>query len=31
MGIPIVVIQEGGYAVSALGDNVVALLNGIEA
>lgn len=29
MGIPIVVIQEGGYAIAALGDNVVALLDGI--
>ncbi len=29
LGIPIVVIQEGGYAVAALGDNVVALLDGL--
>lgn len=31
LGIPIVVVQEGGYAVAALGDNVVALLNGLAA
>jgi acetoin utilization deacetylase AcuC-like enzyme len=29
LGIPVVVIQEGGYAVAALGDNVVALLDGL--
>ncbi|MFM2308626.1 MAG: hypothetical protein RLY87_746, partial [Chloroflexota bacterium] len=29
LGIPIVVIQEGGYAVAALGENVVALLDGL--
>ncbi len=29
LGIPVVVIQEGGYAIQALGDNVVALLDGL--
>ncbi len=29
LDIPIVVIQEGGYALTALGDNVVALLDGL--
>ena len=29
LGIPVVVIQEGGYAIEALGDNVVALLDGL--
>lgn len=31
IGIPLVIIQEGGYVVEALGDNVVALLDGIGA
>lgn len=30
LDIPVVVIQEGGYAVAALGDNVVALLDGLS-
>ncbi|MFM2032613.1 MAG: hypothetical protein RLZZ297_1378 [Chloroflexota bacterium] len=30
LDIPVVVIQEGGYAVAALGDNVVALLDGLR-
>jgi acetoin utilization deacetylase AcuC-like enzyme len=29
LGIPVVVIQEGGYAIEALGDNLVALLHGM--
>jgi acetoin utilization deacetylase AcuC-like enzyme len=29
LGIPVVVIQEGGYAIEALGNNVVALLDGL--
>lgn len=31
LGLPVAVIQEGGYAIAALGDNVVALLDGIQA
>lgn len=31
LGMPIVVIQEGGYAVAELGSNVVALLGGLTA
>ncbi len=30
LGMPIVVVQEGGYAIDALGDNLVALLHGIS-
>jgi acetoin utilization deacetylase AcuC-like enzyme len=30
LDIPVVVIQEGGYAVAALGENVVALLDGLS-
>lgn len=29
LGLPILAVQEGGYAVSALGDNVVSLLRGL--
>ncbi|MFZ9857737.1 MAG: histone deacetylase family protein [Roseiflexaceae bacterium] len=29
LGLPVVVIQEGGYAIDALGDNLVALLHGM--
>ena len=31
LGIPVVIIQEGGYVVDALGDNLVALLDGVGA
>jgi acetoin utilization deacetylase AcuC-like enzyme len=30
LGMPVVALQEGGYAVDALGDNVVALLTGLR-
>ncbi|MFQ3634077.1 MAG: histone deacetylase family protein, partial [Roseiflexus sp.] len=30
LNLPVLVIQEGGYAIEALGDNVVALLQGLE-
>jgi acetoin utilization deacetylase AcuC-like enzyme len=30
LGLPVLVIQEGGYAVSALGENVISLLRGLE-
>ncbi|NBU64041.1 MAG: histone deacetylase family protein [Chloroflexia bacterium] len=30
LGLPVAVIQEGGYAIAALGDNVVALLDGLQ-
>jgi acetoin utilization deacetylase AcuC-like enzyme len=30
LGIPVIALQEGGYAVDALGDNVVALLTGLR-
>jgi acetoin utilization deacetylase AcuC-like enzyme len=30
LGVPIIALQEGGYAVDALGDNVVALLTGLR-
>lgn len=29
LGLPTLVVQEGGYAVSALGDNVISLLRGV--
>jgi len=29
LGIPVVIIQEGGYVVDALGDNLMALLDGV--
>ncbi len=31
LGLPVLVVQEGGYAVAALGENVVSLLRGLEA
>jgi acetoin utilization deacetylase AcuC-like enzyme len=31
LGLPTLVVQEGGYAVAALGENVVGLLRGLEA
>lgn len=31
LGLPTLVVQEGGYAISALGQNVVSLLQGMEA
>jgi acetoin utilization deacetylase AcuC-like enzyme len=30
LNLPTLVVQEGGYAIDALGDNVVALLQGLE-
>jgi acetoin utilization deacetylase AcuC-like enzyme len=30
LGLPVAIIQEGGYAIAALGDNVVALLDGVQ-
>lgn len=30
LGLPIVVVQEGGYAVEAIGDNVVSFLSGLS-
>lgn len=30
LGLPTLVVQEGGYAIDALGDNAVALLRGLE-
>lgn len=30
LGVPTLVVQEGGYAIDALGDNAVALLQGLE-
>jgi acetoin utilization deacetylase AcuC-like enzyme len=30
LGLPVAIIQEGGYAIEALGDNVVALLDGVQ-
>ena len=30
LGMPIIVLQEGGYAVDALGDNVLALIGGLR-
>ncbi len=30
LGLPTLAVQEGGYAIDALGDNVVALLQGLE-
>ena len=30
LGLPTLIVQEGGYAIDALGDNVVALLQGLE-
>jgi acetoin utilization deacetylase AcuC-like enzyme len=30
LGIPVIALQEGGYAVDALGDNAVALLTGLR-
>ena len=31
LGLPTLIVQEGGYAIEALGENVVALLRGFEA